>query len=273
MPARSQAASPLREPANLCSLLPCCSSLAFIAFVLLPLRARMTSRGRHARARPGRRALIRRRLEPAHRHRRSDPRVGPPARRTPPAPRFAVGRAGPQPASVRVPIRDRSRAGRGFPAAAAGAAWRDVPSPCPWLCPHASLPVAWLPNADLARAAAAAVDLWQAPRRPGSSRCSPPRPAFCRPLVRYGRAAGPAGLATRTGPPPGGPVRSAPERTWPFFPERRSFRTGAGKNASSFRTERTGPPGGGPVRVSPTGSRSLTRPRAETQFKPIKGLY
>jgi len=31
-------------------------------------------------------------------------------------------------------------------------------------------------------------------------------------LVRYRRAAGPAGLATRAGPPPAGPVRSAPRK-------------------------------------------------------------
>ena len=47
--------------------------------------------------------------------------------------------------------------------------------------------------------------------------------------------------------------------------------SGAGKNASSFRTERTGPPGGGPVRVSPPGySRShpsTIRPRAETHIR------
>jgi hypothetical protein len=52
---------------------------------------------------------------------------------------------------------------------------------------------------------------------------------------------------TRAGPPPVGPVRSTPERTYPFFPKWRSVGPEPGRTLF-FLIERTGPPGGGPAR-------------------------
>jgi len=100
----------------------------------------MTSRGRHARARPGRRASAR----PTPRGRAPTQTVRPSqavdTAHTAARNGLSVGPRRSTTGWMRVPKRDRPRPGRGFPAAAAGSAWRDVPSPCPWLCPHASHP-------------------------------------------------------------------------------------------------------------------------------------
>ena len=57
-----------------------------------------------------------------------------------------------------------------------------------------------------------------APGRAGVHRFAP----LLSSLVRYRRAAGPAGLATRAGPPPAGPVRSAPGKNVTVLPTGRA---------------------------------------------------
>jgi len=126
--ARSQRLRRFRRPAS--HSLPR-SSLASFAFVRLPLGAHMTSRGRHACARPGRRASAR----PTPRGRAPTPTVRPSraadTAHTAARNGLSVGPRRSTTGWMRVPKRDRARPGRGFPAAAAGSAWRDVPSPCP----------------------------------------------------------------------------------------------------------------------------------------------
>ena len=145
----------------------------------------------------------------AHRHRRSD-LVRPSTRRTPRrATACPLARAGLRPA------RCASPSGTGpVPAAASQPrppGLRGVTSPLRALDSALMLHTrSLLPNTDLARAAAAAVDLLAGTSSPRVGPVVTASPRLLSSLVRYGRAAGPAGLGTRTGPPPGGPVRSAP---------------------------------------------------------------